>query len=136
MTYEEFLEQDFDWTINSIDHQFYNLTIQEAIDKAKEYLIMGKMVTDPNIKRYAEESLDQEEEKPIEAPEVPPSLPHNKTIPKRHQGKCYKKYTLTLEDVSRLTNRKISTIRKDISLKHLDLNNLEDLIKYIKEYAV
>lgn len=136
MTYEEFLEQDFDWTINSIDHQFYNLTIQEAIDKAREYLLIGKRVTDSNIRRYAEESLDQEEEKPIEAPGTPHSLPHNKAIPKRHQGKCYKKYTFTLEDISRLTNRKISTIRKDISLKHLDLDNLEDLIKYIKEYTV
>ena len=136
MTYDEFLEQDFDWTINSIDHQFYSLTIQEAIEKAKEYLIMGKRVTDPNIKRYAEESLDQKEEKSIEAPEVPPSLPHTKTIPKRHQGKGFKKYFYDLPMISSLTGRSITVIRQDIYRKKLDLRNIISVAEYLKKYTV
>ncbi len=136
MTYEEFLEQDFDWTINSIDHQFYSLTIQEAIEKAKEYLLIGKRVTDPNIRRYAEEHLEIEEEKPKAAPVVSTSLPPNKTILKRHQGKGFKKYFYDLPMISSLTGRSITVIRQDIYRKKLDLHNIISVAEYLKKYTV
>lgn len=46
-------------------------------------------------------------------------------------GGSYRKYIYTTQDISRITGRKIGTIRNDISKKKLIMDDLMSVARYI-----
>ena len=108
------------------------MTVSKALDKLEQEASENKQVKDKSL---LEIFIEERGYDPY-APSIKPILPIKKKPFINTSGKGYKKYSFTLKDISRITHRKISTIRKDISLRNLDLENIEDFIKYIKEYTV